>query len=96
MAGFYSLTCPAGVAAGMALARLYDPESEVARGVQGTLDGVSGGMLLYISLVQLVAEDMGRFVPAGGEGGAGAGRRLMSFAALCGGAGAMCLLAVWT
>ncbi|KAG2429753.1 hypothetical protein HXX76_010537 [Chlamydomonas incerta] len=99
MAGFYSLTCPAGVATGMALARLYDPDSEVARGVQGTLNGVSGGMLLYISLVQLVAEDMGRFVPgggAGGGGGAGTGRRLMSFAALCGGAGAMCLLAIWT
>ncbi|KAG2434373.1 hypothetical protein HYH02_012388 [Chlamydomonas schloesseri] len=107
MAAFYSLTCPAGVGAGMALARLYDAESEVARGVQGTLNGVSGGMLLYISLVQLVAEDMGRFVPGGGGvggggegggagGGGGAGRRLLSFAALCGGAGAMCLLAVWT
>ncbi|KAG2434372.1 hypothetical protein HYH02_012387 [Chlamydomonas schloesseri] len=89
----YSLTCPVGIAVGMAIASSYDAESENARGVQGTLNGVSGGMLLYISLVQLVAEDMGRFVPGSPNGGAGA--RLISFLALFLGAGCMCILAVW-
>ncbi|KAG2429752.1 hypothetical protein HXX76_010536 [Chlamydomonas incerta] len=90
----YSLTCPVGIAVGMAIASSYDEESERARGVQGTLNGVSGGMLLYISLVQLVAEDMGRFVP--GSPGGGASARLLSFLALFLGAGSMCLLAIWS
>ncbi|PNW81418.1 hypothetical protein CHLRE_07g355150v5 [Chlamydomonas reinhardtii] len=90
----YSLTCPVGIAVGMAIASSYDAESERARGVQGTLNGVSGGMLMYISLVQLVAEDMGRFVPGSPSGGASA--RLLSFLALFLGAGSMCILAVWS
>ncbi|PNW73817.1 hypothetical protein CHLRE_13g573950v5 [Chlamydomonas reinhardtii] len=89
----YSLTCPVGIAVGMAIASSYDAESEAARAVQGTLNGVSGGMLLYISLVQLVAEDMGRFVPGSRSGGASA--RLLSFLALFLGASSMCILAIW-
>ncbi len=48
--------------AGIAIASSYDPSSERARAAQGCLNGVSGGMLLYISLVQLVAEDMGKYL----------------------------------
>lgn len=59
--------------------------------LQGTFNGVSSGMLLYIALVQLLAEDMGRFTP----GRANAAIRLGCFAALCCGAACMCLLAVW-
>ena len=40
----YSLTCPIGIAIGMAIAASYDGESEMARGVQGAFNGVSGGM----------------------------------------------------
>ncbi|KXZ44706.1 hypothetical protein GPECTOR_63g33 [Gonium pectorale] len=87
----YSLTCPVGIAVGMGIAETYDEESERARGVQGAFNGVSGGMLLYISLVQLIAEDMGRLVP----GRDSARSRLGAFVALCGGAASMCLLAVW-
>ncbi|GIL77054.1 hypothetical protein Vretimale_3218 [Volvox reticuliferus] len=87
----YSLTCPVGIAVGMAIAETYDAESTKSRGIQGAFNGVSGGMLLYISLVQLVAEDMGRLVP-GRDSAMG---RMACFAALCGGAASMCLLAVW-
>ncbi|EFJ44256.1 hypothetical protein VOLCADRAFT_106471 [Volvox carteri f. nagariensis] len=48
----YSLTCPVGIAIGMAIAETYDGESTKSRGIQGAFNGVSGGMLLYISLVQ--------------------------------------------
>ncbi len=51
----YSLTCPVGIAVGMGIAETYDEESERARGVQGAFNGVSGGMLLYIALVQVRA-----------------------------------------
>ncbi|GIL58679.1 hypothetical protein Vafri_13673 [Volvox africanus] len=87
----YSLTCPVGIAVGMAIAKTYDAESTKSRGIQGVFNGVSGGMLLYISLVQLVAEDMGRLVP----GRDSAMNRMACFAAFCGGAASMCLLAVW-
>ncbi|GLI59604.1 hypothetical protein VaNZ11_001534 [Volvox africanus] len=87
----YSLTCPLGIAVGMAIAETYDAESAKSRGIQGAFNGVSGGMLLYISLVQLVAEDMGRLVP----GRDSAMNRMACFVALCGGAASMCLLAVW-
>lgn len=87
----YSLTCPVGIAIGIAIAETYDAESTTARAVQGAFNGVSGGMLLYISLVQLVAEDMSRFTP----GRASASIRLLCSTALFAGAAAMCLLAVW-
>ena len=48
-------------------------------------------MLLYISLVQLIAEDMGRFSSSGRDGRL----RLGCWAALAGGSAAMCLLAIW-
>ncbi|GFR41738.1 hypothetical protein Agub_g2491 [Astrephomene gubernaculifera] len=62
MVAMYGVTCPAGVAIGIAIAKSYEPESLQARAAQGVLNGVSGGMLLYISLVQLIAEDMGKYV----------------------------------
>lgn len=53
----YSLTCPAGVAIGIGVAETYDPESTKAAAIQGVFNGVSAGMLLYVALVQLIAED---------------------------------------
>lgn len=87
----YSLTCPVGIAIGIGVAETYDGESVRARGIQGAFNGVSGGMLLSISLVQLIAEDMSKAF----NGGSGRGVRLLSYAALILGAGFMCMLAVW-
>lgn len=87
----YSLTCPVGIAVGIGIASTYNGETEAARGVQGAFNGVSGGMLLYISLVQLIAEDMSKAF----AGAAGPRTRLLSYAALLLGAGLMCMLAVW-
>ncbi len=87
----YSLTCPVGIAVGIGIAETYDPESTEARAVQGVFNGVSGGMLLYISLVQLIAEDMGKVQ----SGAASRSVRVMSYLALICGAALMCMLAVW-
>ncbi|KAL6752532.1 Zinc/iron permease [Haematococcus lacustris] len=56
----YSLTCPIGVAVGVGIANSYDPSSVTALAVQGVLNGVSGGMLLYVALVMIIAEDFTR------------------------------------
>ncbi|GIL86063.1 hypothetical protein Vretifemale_14317 [Volvox reticuliferus] len=73
----YSVTCPLGVTIGIVIAASYDPDSTQGRAAQGCLNGVSGGMLLYISLVQLVSEDMGKYLigpltAADANGGIGA------------------------
>ncbi|KAL6754351.1 zinc-nutrition responsive transporter [Haematococcus lacustris] len=56
----YSLTCPVGVAVGLGIADSYDGGSVTALAVQGTFNGVSGGMLLYVALVMIIAEDFTR------------------------------------
>jgi zinc transporter 1/2/3 len=60
MVGLYSLTTPIGIAIGIAISATYDPESKTAHAVQGTLNGVAGGMLLYVGLVQLIGEEFSR------------------------------------
>lgn len=49
----YSLMTPLGVAIGMGVADTYDPETVTALTVEGVMNSISGGMLLYISLVQV-------------------------------------------
>ncbi|KAF8065477.1 hypothetical protein HT031_003078 [Scenedesmus sp. PABB004] len=86
----YSLTTPLGIAIGIAISSSYDPDSVTSRAVQGTLNGVSGGMLLYIALFQLIAEEFSRedlLVRGRLRGG--------MYAALALGAALMCVLGVW-
>lgn len=87
----YSMTTPIGIAVGIAISSSYDPESTTSRAVQGSLNGVSGGMLLYIGMYQLVAEEFSRedllVRPK---------LRVGMYAALLLGAAAMCILAIWS
>lgn len=53
----FSLTCPLGLAIGIEISNSYNAESVKAIAIQGTFNGVSAGMLLYVALVQLIAED---------------------------------------
>jgi hypothetical protein len=46
MVVLYSLTTSVGIAIGIALSASYDPDSVTSKAVQGTLNGISGGMLL--------------------------------------------------
>lgn len=86
----YSLTTPIGIGVGIAISSTYDEESVTSKAVQGTLNGVSGGMLLYIGMYQLIAEEFSRedllVKPR---------LRFGMYGGLCLGAALMCVLAVW-
>lgn len=86
----YSLTMPAGIAAGIAAASTFDPASPAAAAAQGALSCVSAGMLLHIALYALIGEEASRhdlLVRPGLAAGV--------FAAVAAGIGCMALLAVW-
>lgn len=88
----YSIMTPLGVAIGIGIADTYDPESKTALVVQGVLNSISGGLLLYISLVQMIAEDFTRSdVSKAGSWGL----RLATYAALIFGAICMAIIAIW-
>jgi len=57
MALAYGTTTPIGQAIGLAIHRLYDPESEVGLLTVGVMNAVSSGLLLFAGLVELLAED---------------------------------------
>jgi zinc transporter ZupT len=53
----FALTVPLGIATGMGVATSYDDESTGALTVQGIFNSISGGLLLYIALVHMIAQD---------------------------------------
>ncbi|EER23285.1 hypothetical protein D8B26_001374 [Coccidioides posadasii str. Silveira] len=57
MALAYGCTTPIGQAIGLATHSLYDPDSEVGLIMVGTMNAISSGLLVYASLVELLAED---------------------------------------
>jgi zinc transporter 1/2/3 len=87
----YTITTPIGIAVGIAIASSYDPTSTTSRAVQGVFNGVSSGMLLYIGMYQLIAEEFSRedllVRPK---------LRLGMYAALLLGAAAMCVIGIWS
>jgi zinc transporter 1/2/3 len=89
MIGVYSITTPVGIAVGIGVSSVYNPESLTAHVVQGVLDSVSGGLLLYIALVQLIAEDFSKTQ----QGKVWV--RVASYFALVVGAAAFCVFALW-
>ncbi|XP_057520596.1 zinc transporter 8-like [Amaranthus tricolor] len=57
MALFFSLTTPVGIAIGIGITNVYDESSPTALIVQGLLDAVAAGILIYMALVDLLAQD---------------------------------------
>lgn len=88
----YAIMTPLGVAIGIAAAGSYDPKSVTSLAVQGTLNSVSAGLLMYIALAQLIAEDFNREEVH--RPGAGLLRASM-FGALLIGVGAMAVIGIW-
>ncbi|XP_015694928.2 zinc transporter 8-like [Oryza brachyantha] len=54
---FFCLTTPAGIAVGAGISSAYDESSPAALVVEGLLNSVAAGILLYMALVDLLAED---------------------------------------
>ncbi|KAJ1696372.1 hypothetical protein LUZ63_004884 [Rhynchospora breviuscula] len=57
MSIFFSLTTPVGIAIGIGIASSYNENSQTALIVEGLLNSASAGILVYMSLVDLLAED---------------------------------------
>ncbi|KAM0944737.1 putative zinc/iron permease [Dioscorea sansibarensis] len=57
MASFFAITTPLGIAAGAGVASFYDSYSPRALVIEGLLDSVSAGILIYMALVDLIAAD---------------------------------------
>jgi len=57
MAMVYSLTTPIGIAIGLGVRSSYDPGSQTALIAAGVFDSISGGLLIYSGMVELLAHD---------------------------------------
>ncbi|MQM12744.1 hypothetical protein Taro_045662 [Colocasia esculenta] len=91
MAIFFAVTTPVGIAVGAVLSSSYNPDSPRALVVEGLLDSVSAGILIYMALVDLIAADFHTHSMRS------SGARLQGFSclALFLGAMSMSLLALW-
>ena len=87
---FFSLTTPVGIAIGIGVSNVYNENSPTALIVEGVFNSAAAGILIYMSLVDLLAADfMNPKVQASG---------LLQFGvniSLLLGAGCMALLAKW-
>lgn len=91
MACFFALTTPGGIAVGIGAASFYDPTSTRALIVEGILDSISAGILIYMALVDLIAADfMSKKMRCNVR------LQIVSYAALFMGAVLMASLAVWS
>ncbi|XP_010922621.1 zinc transporter 8-like [Elaeis guineensis] len=54
---FFALTTPLGIAVGIGISSTYNENSPTALTVEGVLDSAAAGILVYMSLVDLLAED---------------------------------------
>ncbi|KAH9620999.1 hypothetical protein KSS87_021902 [Heliosperma pusillum] len=91
MACFFALTTPGGIAVGIGLASFYNPASPRALVIEGILDSMSAGILIYMSLVDLIAADfMSKRMRSNTR------LQAVSYFALFLGAALMSSLAVWS
>ncbi|KAM3407848.1 hypothetical protein ACQJBY_001282 [Aegilops geniculata] len=90
MASFFAITTPTGIAAGAGLSSFYNANSPRALVVEGILDSVSAGILVYMALVDLIAADF-----LGGKMTGSPRQQVMAYVALFLGALSMSSLAVW-
>jgi len=90
MSTFFAITTPIGIVVGMGIANSYDESSPTALIVQGVLNAASAGILIYMSLVDLLAADFTH-----PKMQSNTGLQIMAHIALLLGAGLMSLLAKW-
>uniref|UniRef100_A0ACD5W881 Uncharacterized protein n=1 Tax=Avena sativa TaxID=4498 RepID=A0ACD5W881_AVESA len=87
---FFCLTTPVGILVGMGISHVYNENSPTALVVEGSLNSVAAGILVYMALVDLLAEDfMNPKVQSRGKLQLG-----INFSMLLG-AGLMSMLAKW-
>lgn len=90
MACFFAITTPTGIGVGAGVASFYNANSPRALVVEGILDSISAGILIYMALVDLIAADfLSRRMSCNVR------LQVASYMALFLGAGSMSALAVW-
>ncbi|TID16341.1 Zinc/iron permease [Venturia nashicola] len=92
MALAYGTTTPIGQAIGLAIHRLYDPESMTGLLTVGMMNAISSGLLLFAGLVELLAED---FLSDGSYKTLRGKRRLQACGSVVAGAFLMALVGAW-
>ncbi|XP_052171725.1 zinc transporter 4, chloroplastic-like [Diospyros lotus] len=90
MAFFFAFTTPTGIAVGTAISSFYNADSPRALIIEGTLDAISAGILIYMALVDLIAADF-----LSKRMSCNVRLQVVSYFALFLGAGLMSLLAIW-
>lgn len=90
MACFFAFTTPMGIAIGTSISSFYNPDSPRALIIEGTLDSISAGILVYMSLVDLIAADF-----LSKRMSCNLRLQVASYFALFLGAGLMSSLAIW-
>jgi zinc transporter 1/2/3 len=87
----FAVVTPIGMAIGLSIRTLYSPTSPAALITTGVFDSISSGLLIYASLVELLAHEflMGdmRFL--------GSGKAFFAAVCITAGAAAMSLLGFW-
>jgi len=57
---FFALTTPVGIAIGIGIhSTTYNPKSVTSLPINGIFDSISGGILIYVALVNLITAEMG-------------------------------------
>ena len=90
MATFFSLTAPVGIVLGIAISSSYNVHSSTAFIIEGVFNSASAGILIYMSLVDLLATDFNN-----PKLQTNTKLQLMTYLALFLGAGMMSMLAIW-
>ncbi len=94
MVVFFALTTPIGIAIGIGIqSKAYNPKSVASLLVSGILDSVSGGILIYVALVNLISAEMG--CAAHSFHSSSNRLKVLYFGALYTGAGAMAVVGLW-
>ncbi|KAF5194978.1 Zinc transporter 4 protein [Thalictrum thalictroides] len=90
MACFFAITTPSGIGIGIAISSLYSRNSPRALVVEGILDSISAGILIYMALVDLIAADfLSKKISCNVK------LQVVSYFTLFLGASLMSLLAIW-
>lgn len=91
---FFSITTPLGIGIGIAIhTTTYDPDSVSSLFINGIFDAISGGILIYVALVNLISTEMG---PNAREfQSSSRGLKIIYFLALYAGAAAMAVIGLW-
>lgn len=87
----FALVAPVGMAIGLSIRTLYSPTSVAALITTGVFDSISAGLLIYASLVELLAHEF----LMGDMRYEGAGKAVLAGVCIVGGAAAMSLLGLW-